>query len=425
MPGKIAVIGLGYVGLPVAVAFAEAFPGTVGFDIQAKRIEALRGGKDSTGEVEPDRLKASGLVVTDQVSDLEGCDTFIVCVPTPIHKDRRPNLDPLRSASETVGKVMKKGALVVYESTVYPGVTEEFCGPILEKVSSLKQSVDFKLGYSPERINPGDKERSFEKILKVTSGEDAETAEAVAQLYGTVVKAGIYRASSIKVAEAAKALENTQRDLNIALMNEMAIICDAMKISTRDVLDAAGTKWNFLRFSPGLVGGHCIGVDPYYLTAKAMELGYHPQVILAGRRINDSMGNIVARRVIRFMAAGETPIHKAKVGIMGLTFKENVPDIRNSRVPDILAELKTFGITPLVHDPLADAGEVRQEYGLEITPLSDFEALDALVVAVPHAEYLRHVRHIPAMLRKGGILADLKSVVDRTSVPADVRYWSL
>jgi UDP-N-acetyl-D-galactosamine dehydrogenase len=425
MPGKIAVIGLGYVGLPVAVAFAEAFPGTVGFDIQAKRIEALRGGKDSTGEVEPDRLKASGLVVTDQVSGLEGCDTFIVCVPTPIHKDRRPNLDPLRSASEMVGKVMKKGALVVYESTVYPGVTEEFCGPILEKVSSLKQSVDFKLGYSPERINPGDKERSFEKILKVTSGEDAETAEAVAQLYGTVVKAGIYRASSIKVAEAAKALENTQRDLNIALMNEMAIICDAMKISTRDVLDAAGTKWNFLRFSPGLVGGHCIGVDPYYLTAKAMELGYHPQVILAGRRINDSMGNIVARRVIRFMAAGETPIHKAKVGIMGLTFKENVPDIRNSRVPDILAELKTFGITPLVHDPLADAGEVRQEYGLEITPLSDFEALDALVVAVPHAEYLRHVRHIPAMLRKGGILADLKSVVDRTSVPADVRYWSL
>jgi UDP-N-acetyl-D-galactosamine dehydrogenase len=425
MPGKIAVIGLGYVGLPVAVAFAEAFPGTVGFDIQARRVEALRGGKDATGEVESARLKASGLVITDQVSDMEGCDTFIVCVPTPIHKDRRPNLDPLRSASESVGRVMKKGALVVYESTVYPGVTEEFCGPILSKVSGLKQGEDFKLGYSPERINPGDKERSFEKILKVTSGEDAATAEAVAQLYGTVVKAGIYRASSIKVAEAAKALENTQRDLNIALMNEMAIICDAMQISTRDVLEAAGTKWNFLKFSPGLVGGHCIGVDPYYLTAKAMELGYHPQVILAGRRINDSMGNIVARRVIRFMAAGETPIHKAKVGIMGLTFKENVPDIRNSRVPDILAELKTFGITPLVHDPLADAGEVRHEYGLEITPLSDFEGLDALVVAVPHAEYLRQVRHIPAMLRKGGILADLKSVVDRSSVPADVRYWSL
>jgi UDP-N-acetyl-D-galactosamine dehydrogenase len=425
MLGKIAVIGLGYVGLPVAVAFAEVFPGTVGFDIEPRRIAALTNGEDWTGEVESARLKASSLTVTDDIAKLEGRDTFIVCVPTPIHKDRRPNLDPLRSASETVGKVMKKGALVVYESTVYPGVTEEYCGPILANVSGLKQGVDFKLGYSPERINPGDKERTFEKILKVTSGEDAETEERVATLYGTVVKAGIYRASSIKVAEAAKALENTQRDLNIALMNEMAIICDAMQIPTRDVLEAAGTKWNFLRFSPGLVGGHCIGVDPYYLTAKAMELGYHPQVILAGRRINDSMGNIVARRVIRFMAAGETPIHKAKVGIMGLTFKENVPDIRNSRVPDILAELKTFGITPVVHDPLADAGEVRHEYGLEISPLSDFEGLDALVVAVPHAEYLRQVRHIPAMLRKGGILADLKSVVDRSSVPADVRYWSL
>lgn len=425
MSGKIAVIGLGYVGLPVAVAFAEAFPGTVGFDIEPRRIAALNSGEDWTGEVESARLKASGLTVTDDIAKLEGCSTFIVCVPTPIHKDRRPNLDPLRSASETVGKVMKKGALVVYESTVYPGVTEDYCGPILAKVSGLKQSMDFKLGYSPERINPGDKERTFEKILKVTSGEDAATAEAVAQLYGTVVKAGIYRASSIKVAEAAKALENTQRDLNIALMNEMAIICDAMQIPTRDVLEAAGTKWNFLRFSPGLVGGHCIGVDPYYLTAKALELGYHPQVILAGRRINDSMGNIIARRVIRFMAAAETPIHKARVGILGLTFKENVPDIRNSRVPDILAELKTFGITPVVHDPLANPAEVSHEYGLQISPLSAFENLDALVVAVPHAEYLRQVRHIPAMVRKGGILADLKSVVDRASVPADVRYWSL
>jgi UDP-N-acetyl-D-galactosamine dehydrogenase len=425
MSGKIAVIGLGYVGLPVAVAFAEVFPGTVGFDIEPRRIEALNNGEDSTGEVESARLKTCGLTVTSDLTQLKDCDTFIVCVPTPIHKDRRPNLDPLRAASESVGKVMRKGALVVYESTVYPGVTEEFCGPILEKTSGLKQSLDFKLGYSPERINPGDKERTFEKILKVTSGEDAETAEKVAALYGTVVKAGIYRASSIKVAEAAKALENTQRDLNIALMNEMAIICDAMQISTRDVLEAAGTKWNFLRFSPGLVGGHCIGVDPYYLTAKALELGYHPQVILAGRRINDSMGNIIARRVIRFMAAAETPIHKARVGILGLTFKENVPDIRNSRVPDILAELKTFGITPVVHDPLANPAEVSHEYGLQISPLSAFENLDALVVAVPHAEYLRQVRHIPAMLRKGGILADLKSVVDRASVPADVRYWSL
>ncbi len=425
MFGKVAIIGLGYVGLPVAVAFAEKFPTTIGFDIDSRRVAALRGGEDWTGEVGNQRLKASGLTVTNELSRLKGCDTFIVCVPTPIHKDRRPNLEPLRAASQSVGQVMKKGALVVYESTVYPGVTEEYCGPILAQISGLKQGKDFKLGYSPERINPGDKEHSFERIVKVTAGEDATTAEKVAKLYGTVVTAGIHKAPSIKVAEAAKALENTQRDLNIALMNEMAIICDAMKIPTRDVLEAAGTKWNFLKFSPGLVGGHCIGVDPYYLTAKALELGYNPQVILAGRRINDSMGNIIARRVVRFMAAGERPIHKAKVGILGLTFKENVPDIRNSRVPDVLAELKTFGITPIVHDPLADPREVKREYGLQISPISDFKNLDALVLAVPHAEYLKSSAKMPAMLRKGGILADVKSVIDRKLIPGNVRYWSL
>ena len=425
MQGKIAVIGLGYVGLPVAAAFAEKFPGTVGFDIDTRRVAALRGGEDWTGEVGNERLKASGLIVTNELSKLKGCDIFIVCVPTPIHKDRRPNLDPLRSASESVGQVMKKGALVIYESTVYPGVTEEFCGAILAKVSGLKQGKDFKLGYSPERINPGDKLHTFEKILKVTAGEDDATADRVAKLYASVVTAGIFRASSIKVAEAAKALENTQRDLNIALMNEMAIICDAMKIPTRDVLEAAGTKWNFLKFSPGLVGGHCIGVDPYYLTAKALELGYNPQVILAGRRINDSMGNIIARRIVRFMAAGERPIHKAKVGVLGLTFKENVPDIRNSRVPDVLNELQTFGITPIVHDPMADPHEVKREYGLAISPMAQFKNLDALILAVPHAEYLQKTAKMPAMLRKGGILADIKSVVDRSVVPSNVRYWSL
>ena len=425
MQGKIAVIGLGYVGLPVAAAFAEKFPGTVGFDIDTRRVAALRGGEDWTGEVGNARLKASGLIVTNELSKLKGCDIFIVCVPTPIHKDRRPNLDPLRSASESVGQVMKKGALVIYESTVYPGVTEEFCGAILAKVSGLKQGKDFKLGYSPERINPGDKLHTFEKILKVTAGEDDATADRVAKLYASVVTAGIFRASSIKVAEAAKALENTQRDLNIALMNEMAIICDAMKIPTRDVLEAAGTKWNFLKFSPGLVGGHCIGVDPYYLTAKALELGYNPQVILAGRRINDSMGNIIARRIVRFMAAGERPIHKAKVGVLGLTFKENVPDIRNSRVPDVLNELQTFGITPIVHDPMADPHEVKREYGLAISPMAQFKNLDALILAVPHAEYLQKTAKMPAMLRKGGILADIKSVVDRSHVPSNVRYWSL
>ena len=425
MFGKIAIIGLGYVGLPVAAAFAEKFPNTIGFDIDSRRVAALRGGEDWTGEVGNKRLKASGLTVTNELARLKGCDTFIVCVPTPIHKDRRPNLEPLRAASQSVGQVMKKGALVIYESTVYPGVTEEYCGPILAQTSGLKQGKDFKLGYSPERINPGDKEHSFERIVKVTAGEDAATAEKVAKLYGTVVTAGIHKAPSIKVAEAAKALENTQRDLNIALMNEMAIICDAMKIPTRDVLEAAGTKWNFLKFSPGLVGGHCIGVDPYYLTAKALELGYNPQVILAGRRINDSMGNIIARRVVRFMAAGERPIHKARVGILGLTFKENIPDIRNSRVPDVLAELKTFGITPIVHDPLADPREVKREYGLQISPVSDFKKLDALILAVPHAEYLKNSAKMPAMLRKGGILADVKSVIDRKLIPGNVRYWSL
>ena len=422
---KIAVLGLGYVGLPVAVGFAEHYPGTIGFDIDTRRIAALVGGEDWTGEVDGNRLKESGLTVTSELGKLKNCDTFIVCVPTPIHKDRRPNLEPLRSASESVGHVMRKGALVIYESTVYPGVTEEYCGPILARVSGLKQGRDFKLGYSPERINPGDKEHSFERILKVTSGEDTECAEAVAELYGTVVTAGIFRASSIKVAEAAKALENTQRDLNIALMNEMAIICDAMKIPTRDVLDAAATKWNFLRFSPGLVGGHCIGVDPYYLTSKAQELGYNPQVILAGRRINDSMGNIIARRVIRFLSAGSRPIHESRVGVLGLTFKENVPDIRNSRVPDILTELKTFGIKPVAHDPLASPGDLDHEYGLTMSKLPQFKDLDALILAVPHRQYLEKPAKLTAMLRDGGIFVDIKSIMDPKAVPDRLRYWSL
>jgi UDP-N-acetyl-D-galactosamine dehydrogenase len=422
---KIAVMGLGYVGLPVAVAFAEHFPGTIGFDIDTRRIAALSGGEDWTGEIGGNRLKASGLVVTSELSRLKNCDTFIVCVPTPIHKDRRPNLEPLRSASESVGQMMRKGALVIYESTVYPGVTEEYCGPILARVSGLKQGRDFKLGYSPERINPGDKEHSFERILKVTSGEDADTAEAVAELYSTVVTAGIHRASSIKVAEAAKALENTQRDLNIALMNEMAIICDAMKIPTRDVIEAAATKWNFLKFSPGLVGGHCIGVDPYYLTSKAQELGYNPQVILAGRRINDSMGNIIARRVVRFLAAGSRPIHESRVGVLGLTFKENVPDIRNSRVPDILTELKTFGIKPVAHDPLAVASDVSHEYGLEMSKLPQFKELDALILAVPHRQYLEKPAKLNSMLRDGGIFVDIKSAIDPKTIQSNLRYWSL
>jgi UDP-N-acetyl-D-galactosamine dehydrogenase len=425
MKDKIAIIGLGYVGLPVAVAFAEKFPGTIGFDIDKSRVAQLRQGADHTGEIDPARLKASGLVVTDQLAKLGRANIFIVCIPTPTHKDRRPDLEPLRAASHNVGKVLSKGALVIFESTVYPGVIEDYCGPIVARVSGLKQGKDFKLGYSPERINPGDKEHRFETIVKITAGEDAQTAKRVAALYSAVVTAGVHRAPSIKVAEAAKAVENTQRDLNIALMNEIAIICDAMKISTRDVLEAAGTKWNFLKFSPGLVGGHCIGVDPYYLTAKAVEQGYNPQLILAGRRLNDSMGNIIARRVVRFMAQGNRPIHKAKVGILGLTFKENVPDIRNSRVADVLAELQSFGIKPLIHDPLADPHQVARDTGIGISPLSRFRNLDALILAVPHAQYRKKCAQLPAMLRKGGILADIKSVVDRKLIPGDVRYWSL
>jgi UDP-N-acetyl-D-galactosamine dehydrogenase len=425
MNNKIAVIGLGYVGLPVAIAFAEKFPGTIGFDTDKSRVAQLRQGTDHTGEVDSARLKASGLVVTGQLAKLGRANIFIVCVPTPAHKDRRPDLEPLRAASHSVGKVLSKGALVIFESTVYPGVIEDYCGPIVARVSGLKQGKDFKLGYSPERINPGDKEHRFETIVKITAGEDAQTAKRVAALYSAVVTAGVHRAPSIKVAEAAKAVENTQRDLNIALMNEIAIICDAMKISTRDVLEAAGTKWNFLKFSPGLVGGHCIGVDPYYLTAKAVELGYNPQLILAGRRLNDSMGNIIARRVVRFMAQGNRPIHKAKVGILGLTFKENVPDIRNSRVADVLAELQSFGIKPLIHDLLADPRQVARDTGIDISPLSRFRNLDALILAVPHAQYRKMTARLPAMLRKGGILADIKSVVDRKLIPSDVRYWSL
>ena len=425
MTDRIAVIGLGYVGLPVAVAFAEKFPGTIGFDIDTRRLANLAGGEDWTGEIDPARLKASRLTVTSELGKLKHCNIFIVCVPTPIHRDRRPNLEPLRAAAQSVGQVMKKGVLVIFESTVYPGVTEDFCGPVLARVSGLKQGKDFKLGYSPERINPGDKEHNFERILKVTAGEDDQTAERVAVLYGMVVKAGIHKAPSIKVAEAAKALENTQRDLNIALMNEMAIICDAMQIRTKDVLDAAGTKWNFLKFSPGLVGGHCIGVDPYYLTSKAQELGYNPQVILAGRRINDSMGNIIARRVVRFLASGAHLIREARVGVLGLTFKENVPDIRNSRVPDILAELKTFGIQALAHDPLASAKDVTHEYGLTMSRLARFKDLDALILAVPHARYLEKPARMAAMLRDGGIFVDIKSAIDPKAVPGNLRYWSL
>jgi UDP-N-acetyl-D-galactosamine dehydrogenase len=426
---RVAVVGQGYVGLPVTLAFGRAFPGTVGFDIDERKIARLRDHVDTTGEADELELSSSTVHFTSDVDDMRGSTFFVVAVPTPILDDRRPDLRPIRSASETVGKVLQPGAVVVYESTVYPGVTEEVCGPILERVSGLRRGIDFTLGYSPERINPGDKEHTLTRIVKVVSGQDAATLERVADAYGAIVEAGVHRAPSIKVAEAAKVIENTQRDLNIALMNELAIIFDRLDINTMDVLEAAGTKWNFLPFRPGLVGGHCIGVDPYYLTSKAEEVGYHPEVILSGRRINDNMGAYVAQKLIKMLANDDRPLVRSRVGILGLTFKENVPDLRNSRVPDIIAELRDYGIEPLVHDIRADPHEAIHEYGIEFSPLSEFTDLDALILAVPHAEYLPQFEQPQKFLRSGGVLIDIKSALrDVTSVAgadAHVRYWCL
>jgi len=409
---KIAVIGLGYVGLPVAMALADKYEGVIGFDINASRVEALRSGRDSTREVTPERLEQTSLSITSRLEDLGDRTVFIVAVPTPIDKNRQPDLRPLISASRTVGQVLKPGAVVVYESTVFPGVTEEICGPVLAEVSGLKQGQEFHLGYSPERINPGDREHTFERIVKVVSGDSPETLERVAAIYSRVVEAGIHRATSIRVAEAAKVIENTQRDLNIALMNELSIIFEKMDIRTADVLEAARTKWNFLPFTPGLVGGHCIGVDPYYLTAKAEELGYHPEVILSGRRINDGMGAFIAQKLIKMLVAAEKPINGARIGIFGLTFKENVPDLRNSRVPDIIRELHQFGLQPLIHDPMADADEAAHEYDVRFTDLSAFPALDALVLAVPHRQYLADdAQALLGLLKPGGVVVDVKSAL--------------
>ncbi len=407
---KIAVIGLGYVGLPVALGFARQFPGTVGFDIDRKRITELREGHDRTREVTADGLRGSSLSFTADLADLAGCTFFVVAVPTPIDAHRRPDLTPVERASETVGKALTKGAGVVYESTVYPGVTEEICGPILERVSGLRCGVDFTLGYSPERINPGDPVHRLETIVKVVSGQDAATLERVAVAYAAVVDAGVHRAPSIRVAEAAKVIENTQRDLNIALMNELALIFDRLGIRTSDVLAAARTKWNFLPFSPGLVGGHCIGVDPYYLTARAEQAGYHPQVILAGRRINDDMGKFVAARVLKSLGRAGIAARDVRVGILGVTFKEDVPDLRNSRVPDIRTELVDYGATVLVHDPLAPADDARHEWGFDLASLDAFRDLDAVILAVSHAEYAAMgPEALAAMLRPGGVFYDVKS----------------
>lgn len=426
MSEKIAVLGLGYVGLPLAVALAKEFESVVGFDISEPKVRSINLGVDPNSEGLDAELKSTRLRASADPKILNGMSFYIVGVPTPVDSYNRPDLGPLRSACELVGKSLTPGAVVVFESTVYPGLTEEICGPLLEKASGLTQGKDFKLGYSPERMNPGDREHGLANVVKVVAGEDEETLARVAAVYSAVVKAGVHKAPSIKVAEAAKVIENTQRDINIALMNELSMLFDRMNISTKDVLDAASTKWNFLRFTPGLVGGHCIGVDPYYLTTKAEELGYHPQVILAGRRINDGMGSFVAQRLIKSMVKTGVQMRGAKVGVLGITFKENVTDVRNSRVPSIIRELQDFGVNVVAHDPMVESDKVYEEYGLSLSPLSEFRNLDGLVFAVTHREYLRlGGAGMSEFLKSGGIFADIKSAVDRKTLPSSISYWSL
>jgi len=422
---KIAVIGLGYVGLPVAVSFARAGVPVVGFDIDAKRIAELKSGHDRTHEVEAGDLAHKSLSFTSDLKALAASDFFIVTVPTPIDEARRPDLGAMFAASRTVAGALKKGDIVVYESTVYPGAVEEDCVPILEKVSGLKCGSDFKVGYSPERINPGDKQHRFETIMKVVSGQDAETLNVVADVYGSVVTAGIHRAPSIKVAEAAKVIENTQRDLNIAFMNELSLIFQALDIDTGDVIAAARTKWNFMPFQPGLVGGHCIGVDPYYLTYRAEKAGYHPEVILAGRRINDGMGQRIARECIRGLLKRKQT--GGIVTVLGLTFKEDVPDTRNSRVVDVIRELESFGLTVQVADPQADPADAMHEYGVTLTKLDALKPADAIVMAVAHKEYLDAGWPLIEKLLAGGkgLVLDVKIRLDRATKPKDIELWRL
>lgn len=415
MADKLGIIGLGYVGLPLAVEFGRHFK-VVGFDISKERIYELRSGTDRTLEVSPDELKSSeGLVFSDDAADLKDVNIFIITVPTPVDDSKAPDLSPLRSASRTVGAVLKRGDIVIYESTVFPGCTEEVCVPVLEEFSGLVFNKDFFCGYSPERINPGDKEHRLPNILKITSGSTDETAEKVDLLYRTIITAGTHRASSIRVAEAAKVIENSQRDINIAFVNELALIFERMGIDTREVLEAAGTKWNFLPFRPGLVGGHCIGVDPYYLTHKANSLGYHSEVILAGRRINDNMGMHIANRVVKLMTQRGLAIHGSRVLVLGITFKENCPDIRNSRVVDVIRELESFSIRVDVYDPHADAEEVRHEYGLSLVgkPNGKYQAV---VLAVAHNEFLK--LELSSLMEAASVVFDVKGILPKNVITA-------
>ena len=423
----IAVVGLGYVGLPLAVEFGKIGP-TIGFDLSVAKVESYKKFIDPAGEVSTEQLRAARhLSVTTDPAELAKADYILIGVPTPVDIAHVPDFAPLISASETVGKHMKRGAIVIYESTVYPGATEEVCIPVLEKFSGMKWKDGFHVGFSPERINPGDKEHTLTNVMKVVSGDDAETLERVAAMYETVVKAGVHRASSLKVAEAAKVIENTQRDLNIALMNELAIIFDKIGIDTLEVLKAAGTKWNFLPFRPGLVGGHCIGVDPYYLTHKAEMIGYHPQVILAGRRINDGMAKFVAEKTVKSMISAGFHVKGSKVNVIGLTFKENCPDLRNSKVAAIVYELQSYGVEVHVHDPVAEADEAQHEYGIALQSWESLPKADALIVAVPHKEVLaRSLTDFQSKLNDGGCFVDVKAQFDPNRIrEAGYCVWRL
>ena len=423
----VAVVGLGYVGLPLAVAFGKRLP-TVGYDLDEHKLANYRDGKDPTGSVEErDLLAAEHLRYSSDPKSLAPADFIVVAVPTPIDEAHQPDFSPLASACKAIAPHLKRGATVVFESTVYPGATEEVCVPLLEAGSGMRWKQDFHVGYSPERVNPGDKEHTLQTIVKVVAGDDADTLDAVAQLYEAVVTAGVHRASSIKVAEAAKVIENTQRDLNIALMNELALIFHKLGLDTSEVLEAAGTKWNFLRFRPGLVGGHCIGVDPYYLTHKAERVGYIPQVILAGRRINDAMGKYVAEQTVKQMIQAGRSVNGGKVLVLGLTFKENCPDVRNTRVVDVVNELRSYGAEVLVHDPVADREEAAREYGIELAEWPALPKVDAIVAAVTHRNFIeRPIGEYAALLKNGGCFIDVKSRFDAASLrAAGVRVWRL
>lgn len=424
MERKIAVVGLGYVGLPVAVAFGKK-NSVIGFDINPKRIKELKENHDRTNEVTTEDLKESDVEFTDSIDTLSQADFIIVAVPTPINKHNQPDLTPLISASKTVGKALKKGTIVVFESTVYPGATEEECVPVLEENSGLKAGEDFFVGYSPERINPGDKEHTFETITKVVSGQTPEVLDIVADVYGSVVKAGVHKAPSIKVAEAAKVIENTQRDVNIALMNEFAVIFDKVGIDTNAVLAASGTKWNFLNFKPGLVGGHCIGVDPYYLTHKAQELGHHPEIILAGRRINDNMSKHVASNIIKELLKKGINVQNASINLLGLTFKENCPDLRNTKVIDIVRELEDYGLKINVNDVEADNETAKALYDIDLVSKENLPETDALIFAVPHRDYLENKSEYLDLLSENGIVFDIKGIIQEDELKENQSIWRL